>query len=37
MKRVTGHREPWGDFVDVKSNAADLLGVEKKIKKGNPD
>jgi DNA repair photolyase len=33
MKRVTGHREPWGDFVDVKSNAADLLRVEIKKKK----
>lgn len=28
MKRVTGHREPWGDFVDVKINAADLLRLE---------
>jgi DNA repair photolyase len=28
MKRVTGHREPWGEFVDVKINAADLLRVE---------
>jgi DNA repair photolyase len=28
MKRVTGHREPWGDFVDVKINAADLLRME---------
>jgi len=28
MKRVTGHREPWGGFVDVKINAADLLRVE---------
>lgn len=25
MKRVTGHREPWGEFVDVKINAPDLL------------
>jgi DNA repair photolyase len=33
MKRVTGHRESWGDFVDVKSNAADLLRVEIKKKK----
>ena len=33
MKRVTGHREPWGDFVDVKSNAADLLRVEINKKK----
>ena len=28
MKRFTGHREPWGDFVDVKTNAPDLLKVE---------
>lgn len=28
MKRFTGHREPWGDFVDVKTNASDLLKVE---------
>ena len=28
MKRVTGHWEPWGDFIDVKINAADLLRVE---------
>jgi DNA repair photolyase len=28
MKRVTGHREPWGEFVDVKINAADLLRRE---------
>ncbi len=33
MKRVTGHREPWGEFVDVKINAADLLRVEIKKKK----
>ena len=25
MKRFTGHKEPWGDFVDVKVNAADLI------------
>jgi len=25
MKRFTGHKEPWGDFVDVKINAADLI------------
>jgi DNA repair photolyase len=31
MKRVTGHKEPWGEFVDVKINAADLL--RKEIKK----
>ncbi len=28
MKRFTGHREPWGEFVDVKVNAADLLQIE---------
>lgn len=28
MKRFTGHLEPWGDFVDVKVNAADLLRKE---------
>jgi DNA repair photolyase len=28
MKRVTGHREPWGDFVDVKVNAPELLRNE---------
>jgi DNA repair photolyase len=28
MKRFTGHKEPWGDFVDVKVNAADLLRNE---------
>ena len=33
MKRVTGHKEPWGEFVDVKINAADLLRVEIRKKK----
>lgn len=28
MKRVTGHREPWGEFVDVKVNAPLLLAKE---------
>ena len=28
MKRFTGHKEPWGDFVDVKTNAPDLLERE---------
>jgi len=28
MKRFTGHPEPWGEFVDVKINAADLLRTE---------
>lgn len=35
MKRFTGHPEPWGEFVDVKINAPDLLAKEiKKKKKG---
>jgi DNA repair photolyase len=35
MKRFTGHREPWGEFVDIKCNAPDLLlkEVQKKRKK----
>jgi DNA repair photolyase len=28
MKRFTGHKEPWGEFVDVKINAPDVLAVE---------
>jgi DNA repair photolyase len=28
MKRFSGHKEPWGGFVDVKRNAADLLQAE---------
>lgn len=28
MKRFTGHKEPWGQFVDVKVNAPDLLRKE---------
>ena len=28
MKRFSGHREAWGQFVDVKVNAADLLRQE---------
>jgi len=28
MKRLTGHREPWGEFVDAKVNAPELLGRE---------
>ena len=28
MKRFTGHKEPWGEFVDVKINAAELLRKE---------
>lgn len=31
MKRFSGHKEPWGSFVDVKANAAELL--EKEIHK----
>jgi DNA repair photolyase len=34
MKRFTGHKESWGDFVDVKINAPDLLSKEIKKKKG---
>jgi DNA repair photolyase len=34
MKRFTGHREPWGQFVDVKVNAPDLL--QKEITKKKP-
>jgi DNA repair photolyase len=33
MKRFTGHREPWGEFVDVKINAAQLLREEIKKKR----
>ena len=28
MKRTTGHLEPWGEFVDVKINAPELLRKE---------
>lgn len=28
MKRFTGHKEPWGSFVDVKINAPELLRKE---------
>ena len=28
MKRFTGHKEPWGQFVDVKVNAPELLRQE---------
>jgi DNA repair photolyase len=28
MKKYTGHKEPWGTFVDVKINAAELLRKE---------
>ena len=33
MKRFTGHREPWGAFVDVKINAPEVLAREAKKKK----
>lgn len=33
MKRYTGHPEAWGDFVDAKINAPDLLAKEVKTKK----
>jgi DNA repair photolyase len=33
MKRFTGHHEPWGDFVDVKINAPELLAHEVTKKK----
>ncbi|MDH7594329.1 MAG: radical SAM protein [Methanomicrobiales archaeon] len=33
MKRVTGHSEPWGEFVDVKINAPALLPHEIRKKK----
>lgn len=32
MKRFSGHKEPWGQFVDVKINAPDLLREEVKRK-----
>ena len=35
MKRFTGHREPWGEFVDVKVNAPELLRRE--ITRKKPD
>lgn len=33
MKKFTGHTEPWGEFVDVKINAAELLVKEIRKKK----
>lgn len=33
MKRFTGHSEAWGEFVDVKINAPELLSAEVKKKK----
>lgn len=36
MKRFSGHTEPWGDFVDVKMNAAEVLEHQlKRIKRKN--
>ena len=33
IKRFTGHKEEWGEFVDVKTNAAELLEREVKRKR----
>jgi len=33
MKRFSGHKEPWGQFVDAKINAPDLLRAEISKKK----
>ncbi len=33
IKKFTGHTEPWGQFVDIKTNAVDLLQVEVRKKK----
>ena len=33
IKKFTGHLEPWGDFVDIRTNAAELLQAEIKKKK----
>ena len=33
MRRFTGHKEPWGEFVDIKTNAPELLAKEIKKKK----
>lgn len=32
IKKFSGHHEPWGEFVDIRTNAADLLrvGINKK-------
>ena len=32
MKRFTGHTEPWGNFVDVKINAPEILQRQLKRK-----
>jgi DNA repair photolyase len=33
MKRFSGHKEPWGEFVDIKVNAPDLCARELQRKK----
>lgn len=33
IKKFTGHNEPWGEFVDIKINAAELLQAEIRKKK----
>jgi DNA repair photolyase len=33
MKRFSGHRERWGEFVDIKTNAPELLSCEVKKKR----
>lgn len=33
IKKFSGHKEPWGDFIDIRTNAAELLHVEIKKKK----
>ncbi len=36
MKRFTGHKEEWGEFVDVKVNAAEVLARQmRRAKRGN--
>jgi DNA repair photolyase len=36
MKRFTAHKEPWGEFVDVKVNAAEVLARQlKRTKRGS--
>ncbi len=35
MKRFTGHTEPWGEFIDIKINAAEIL--KKQIKRAKKD
>ena len=34
MKRFTGHKEPWGQFIDVKINAPDLIPAKTTKYKG---